>query len=75
MFLLFPLEQLAKKHGFDLIVDEVTKFEAKDKRVTLKSGRVLDDFDYIVVAIGQDKIQLKGMENHSIYLWKTRRGR
>ena len=58
-----PLEQLAKKHGFNLIVDAVTSFEAKDKRVTLASGRVIDDFDYIVLAIGQDKIKLKGMEN------------
>ena len=58
-----PLEQLSKKHGFKLIVDAVTSFEAKDKRVTLASGRVIDNFDYIVVAIGQDKIKLKGMEN------------
>jgi len=58
-----PLEKLSKKHGFDLIVDKVIKFDAKDKRVTLKSGKVLDDYDYIVVAVGQDKIQLKGIEN------------
>ena len=58
-----PLEQLAKRHGFNLVVDAVTKFEAKDKRVTLDSGKVIDDFEYIVVAIGQDKIKLKGMEN------------
>ncbi len=37
--------------------------EAKEKRVTLKSGKILDDFNYIVVAIGQDKIQMNGMEN------------
>jgi len=35
----------------------------KEKRVTLKSGKSLDDLDKIVVAIGQDKIQMKGMEN------------
>ncbi len=58
-----PLDQLAVKHDFKLIVDEVTSIEAKNKKVTLKSGRVLDDYDYIVVAIGQGKIQLKGMEN------------
>ncbi|SFV67744.1 FAD-dependent pyridine nucleotide-disulphide oxidoreductase [hydrothermal vent metagenome] len=58
-----PLEQLAKKHGFDVIVDAVTALEAKSKKVTLKSGRILDDYDYIVVALGQDKIQLKGIEN------------
>ncbi len=58
-----PLEQLSKKHGFNLIVDAVTVFEAKDKRVTLKSGKVIDDFEYIVVAMGQDKIKAKGIEN------------
>ncbi len=58
-----PLKKLSKKHGFELIVDSVTKFEATDKRVTLASGKVIDDFEYIVVAIGQDKIAFKGMEN------------
>ena len=58
-----PLAQLGKKHDFEVIVDAVTSLEAKNKKVTLKSGRVLDDYDYIVVAIGQGKIQLKGIEN------------
>ena len=58
-----PLVDLAKKHSFELIVDPVSSFEAKEKKVTLDSGKVLDDFEYIVVAMGQDKIQHKGMEN------------
>ena len=58
-----PLEKLAMKHGFQLIIDPVTKLDAKNKKVTLKSGRVLDDYAYIVVALGQDKIQDKGMEH------------
>jgi len=58
-----PLEQLAQKHGFKVIVDAVTKFEAKDKRVTLQSGKVIDDFEYIVVALGQDKLKPKGIEH------------
>jgi len=58
-----PLNKLAMNHGFGLIVDPITKFEASEKKVTLASGRVLDDFAYIVVALGQDKIQHKGMEN------------
>ncbi len=58
-----PLDQLAGKHGFQLIVDPVTDFDAQGKKVTLKSGRVVDDFEYIVVALGQDKIQHKGIEN------------
>ena len=58
-----PLADLAKKHGFEVIVDPVTSFEAKEKKITLASGKVLDSFEYIVVAMGQDKIQHKGMEN------------
>ena len=58
-----PLDALAFAHGFQLIVDPVTKFEAKEKRVTLASGRVLDDYDYIVLALGQDKLKPKGVEH------------
>jgi len=58
-----PLDKLAMKHGFQLIVDPVTKLEAKSKRVTLESGRVLEGYAYIVAALGQDKIQHKGMEH------------
>ena len=58
-----PLDKLAMKHGFQLIVDPVTQLDASQKRVTLESGRVLDDYAYIVVALGQDKIQHKGMEH------------
>ena len=58
-----PLDQLAMKHGFQLIVDPVTKLEAIEKKVTLESGRVLDEYAYIVVALGQDKLKPKGIEN------------
>jgi len=58
-----PLEKLSKKYGFNLIVDAVTALEAKDKKVTLASGKIIDDFEYIVVAMGQDKIKSKGIEN------------
>jgi len=58
-----PLDKLAMNHGFKLIIDPVTKFEAKAKKVTLKSGRVLEGYEYIVVALGQDKIQHKGIEH------------
>ena len=58
-----PLKQLAPNHGFELIVDAVTHLEASEKKVTLNSGRVLDDFEYIVVALGQDKLRHKGIEH------------
>jgi sulfide:quinone oxidoreductase len=58
-----PLDQLAFKHGFEVIVDPVIQLSAAEKKVTLQSGRILDTFDYMVVALGQDKIQIKGMEH------------
>ncbi len=58
-----PLDKLAFAHGFQLIIDPVTKLEAKEKKVTLASGRVLDEYAYIVVALGQDKLKQKGIEN------------
>lgn len=60
-----PLDKLAMKHGFQLIVDPVTKLAAKEKTVTLQSGRVLKGFDYIVVALGQDKMKQKG-QSHTL---------
>jgi len=58
-----PLIDLSKKHGFKLIIDPVTSFEAKEKNVTLASGKILDEFEYIVLAMGQDKMRHKGIEN------------
>ena len=58
-----PLDQLAKKHGFEVIVDAVTDLNAGKKVVTLESGKVLENYDYIVVALGQDKMIAKGIEN------------
>ena len=58
-----PLDKLAFAHGFKLIIDPVTKIEPKEKKVILQSSRVLEGYDYIVVALGQDKIQHKGMEH------------
>jgi len=58
-----PLNQLAVKHGFQVIVDAVTLLDASNKRVTLESGQVLEGYDYIVLAMGQDKMKAKGIEN------------
>jgi len=58
-----PLDRLAMKHGFELIIDPVLELEAEAKKVTLKSGRILEGYPYIVVALGQDKLQLEGMEH------------
>ena len=57
------LEALHKAHGFHLIVDGVEKIEAKANRVTLASGKVLDDYDYLVIAIGAHKMKHPGIEH------------
>ncbi|HFS82516.1 MAG TPA: sulfide:quinone reductase, partial [Epsilonproteobacteria bacterium] len=61
-----PLYDLARAHEFKLIIDPITRIEAAEKRVSLESGRVLDSYDYIVVAIGQGKIQMEGMKEHTL---------
>jgi len=58
-----PLDQLAMKHGFKLIIDPVKALDAQNKKVTLQSGRKLEDFEYIVLAIGQEKIRHEGIEH------------
>jgi len=58
-----PLDALAFAHGFQLIVDPVTAFDPKEKRAVLQSGRKLEGYDYVVIALGQDKVVLPGMEH------------
>ena len=58
-----PLDKLAMKHGFKLIVDPVETFDARSKKVTLKSGRILEDYSYVVLALGQDKLVHEGIEH------------
>ncbi len=58
-----PLGSLASEYGFDLIIDSVAKIEGKTKKVTLESGKVLDGFDDIIIAMGQGKMKSEGIEN------------
>jgi sulfide:quinone oxidoreductase len=57
------LKALQEAHGFNLLVDGVAKIEAKANRVTLASGKIIDDYDYLVVAIGAHKMKHEGIEN------------
>lgn len=57
------LKDLQKAHGFELIVDGVSNINAKDKSVNLQSGRILDGYDYLVVAMGSGKMKPKGVEH------------
>ena len=57
------LKDLQKTYGFTLLIDGVEKIEAKANRVTLASGKVIDDYDYLVIAIGAHKMQHPGQEH------------
>jgi sulfide:quinone oxidoreductase len=57
------LQELQKAHGFDLLLDSVAQISAKENRVTLESGNVIDDYDYLIVAMGASKMKPKGVEH------------
>lgn len=60
-----PLIQLSKKHGFKLIIDEVTQIDANSSRVVLTKQAIT--YNYLIVAFGMHKVKTKGLENtHSI---------
>jgi sulfide:quinone oxidoreductase len=57
------LSDLQNAHGFKLIIDSVTKISAKGNMIALKSGLVLQEYDYLVIAMGASKMQHTGLEN------------
>jgi len=56
------LSELSAVHGFDFIVDEVLSIEASKNSFTLKNGGLVA-YEYLVVALGGDKLQYDGVEN------------
>jgi len=61
-----PLHDLAKNHGFSTIIDAVISVDATQKKVILESGKVLEGYDYLILAMGQDKIESKGSKEHTL---------
>lgn len=57
------LKELQQAHGFELIIDGVSKIQAKEKRVTLSSDKVLEGYDKLVIAMGSGKLKPKGIEH------------
>jgi sulfide:quinone oxidoreductase len=55
------LEDLAKVHKFNLVIDEVTQIQAKENKVITKNGEF--DFEYLIIAIGSGKVKHEGSEN------------
>lgn len=56
-----PLQALAKSHGFKFVKDKVLQVN-RDSFVLEKGGE-RRDFDYLVVAIGQEKLKHRGIEH------------
>ncbi|WP_428738540.1 NAD(P)/FAD-dependent oxidoreductase [Sulfurimonas sp.] len=57
------LSKLQKAHGFELIIDGVKEISYKQNEITLESGKVLNNYDYLILAMGASKMQPKGVEN------------
>ena len=57
------LKSLKDAHGFNVLIDSVTKISYKENHVELKSGVVIDDYDYLILAMGASKMKHKGIEN------------
>ena len=60
---ILKINDLAKAHNFTYEIDKVIKVNSD--AVFLESGKVLKygkDFDYLVIAIGQEKLKPKGVE-------------
>jgi len=55
------LKELQKVHGFELIIDEIVSIKSLEKKVYCKNHEFR--YEYLVVAIGADKIKHKGIEN------------
>ena len=56
-----PLEKLAERRNFNLIIDEVVEIIGKENKIILKDNGE-KNFDYLIVAIGADKMKPKGVE-------------
>lgn len=57
------MNALSKSHGFSFIIDEVQQISAKESKVTFTSGKIIDDYDHLVVAMGASKMKHQGIEN------------
>ena len=57
------LKDLQQAHGFKLLIDEVANISKEKNSVSLASGQVIDDYDYLIIAMGASKMKAPGIEN------------
>ena len=53
---------LSKVHGFNVVFDEVVELKINEKIVKCKNNKFCD-FEYLIIAIGSEKIKHKGNEH------------
>jgi sulfide:quinone oxidoreductase len=60
-----PLDKLASKHGFKVIIDEAVQILTRENKVELRNSTL--EYDYLLLAMGMSKIKTSGLEHtHSI---------
>ena len=57
------LDELQDVHGFNLIIDKVQNIDVKNSSLTLESGKVLNDYDHLILAMGAAKMKHIGLEH------------
>lgn len=57
------LNELQAAHGFKLIIDGVTNINKHENSITLSSSQVINNYNYLVIAIGASKMKHNGLEN------------
>ncbi|NPA54958.1 MAG: FAD-dependent oxidoreductase [Epsilonproteobacteria bacterium] len=55
------IEKLSKVHGFEFILDEVESIQTKQSTVYCKNNTF--EYEYLVIALGADKLKHEGEEN------------
>jgi sulfide:quinone oxidoreductase len=59
------LFELQKKHGFNVLIEKITKIDHKNQQII--TDKATHNYDYLFIALGMSKVKIKGMENtHSI---------
>ncbi len=57
------LKELQAAHGFNLIIEEVSEISKTNNSVTLANGTIINDYDYLILAMGAAKMKAPGIEN------------
>jgi len=57
------LKELQRAHGFKLIINDVDEISKADNTVTLAGGEVINDYDYLIIAMGAAKMKAPGIKN------------